>query len=63
MLKEIFRPLKLLANPSKILALLILLIPLKLTPWCSLLAGALRERSFSGFNLPAPIICFSVWLA
>lgn len=46
MLKEIFHPLKLLAKPSKILALLILLIPLKLTPWCSALAEALRERSF-----------------
>lgn len=63
MLKEIFHPLKLLANPSKILALLILLIPLKLTPWSSVLAGALRELSFPVFNLPAPIICFSVWLA
>lgn len=63
MLKKIFHPLKLLANSSKILALLILLIPLKLTPWCSVLAEALRERSFPGFNLPAPVICFCVWLA
>lgn len=63
MLRETFCLLKLLANPSKILAFLILLIPLKLTPWCSVLAEALRASSFPVFNLPAPIICFSVWLA
>lgn len=63
MLRETFHPLKLLANPSKILAFLILLIPLKLTPWCSVLAETLRTSSFPVFNLPAPIICFSVWLA
>lgn len=43
--------------------MLILLIPLKLTPHCAVLAGALRGRSFPGFNLHASITCFSVWLA
>lgn len=28
-----------------------------------MLARALRGRSFPVFNLPAPVICFSVWLA
>lgn len=51
------------ASPEKILPLLILLIPLKLTPQCAVLAGAPRGHSFPGFNLPATIICFSVWLA
>lgn len=51
------------ASSGKILALLILLIPLKLTPWCAVPARALRGRSFLVFNLPAPVICFSVWLA
>lgn len=51
------------ASPGKILASLILLITLKMTPLCAVLAGALRGCSFLVFNLPAPVIAFSVCLA
>lgn len=50
-------------SPGRTLALLILLISLKLTPQCAVLAGALGGCSFLVFNLPAPVTSFSVWLA
>lgn len=50
-------------SPGRTLDLLILLIPLKLTPQCAALACVLGGCSFLVFNLPAPLIGFSVWLA